>query len=139
LDVTFPLDPLTAPSYAGPVAVLVGHTTVSAAENFVLMLADAGRMKAFGRQSAGTDGDLTGLLLPGNYIVSFTGLDVRHDPADPNSSIVQHVIWTGRPADPRAQGVGAGALLVRGAWRGTSLALALAEARRREDPTGGRR
>ncbi|MFO0590781.1 MAG: S41 family peptidase [Polyangiaceae bacterium] len=79
---SFPLQPLSTPSFAGPIALLVGHSTVSAAENFSIMLVDAKRVHVVGRNSAGTNGNITGVELPGSFGFSFTGMDVRHADAE---------------------------------------------------------
>lgn len=78
------LSPLASPSFAGPLALLVGHHSVSAAENFSTMLVDADRVTVVGRQSAGTNGNITGVQLAGGFELSFTGMEVRH--ADPSKS-----------------------------------------------------
>lgn len=71
-------DPLDMPSYGGPIVLLVGNGTLSAAEHFSLALVDANRVKVVGRTTAGTDGNITGIQLPGQFAISFTGMDVRH-------------------------------------------------------------
>lgn len=75
---SFPMDPVADPSYAGPVVLLVGPATVSAAENFSIMLVDAKRVTVVGRQSAGTNGNITGVQLPGGFTLSFTGMEILH-------------------------------------------------------------
>jgi hypothetical protein len=76
---SFPVDFGTPPLYTGPVILLLGTDTVSAAENFSTMLVDANRpIHVVGRQSAGTNGTITGLELPGHYRFDFTGENVRH-------------------------------------------------------------
>jgi len=79
----YPLSPKTGPSFAGPIVLLVGHGTVSAAENFSTMLVDAGRVTVVGRQSAGTNGNITGVQLPGAFAFSFTGMEVLHADGSP--------------------------------------------------------
>jgi C-terminal processing protease CtpA/Prc len=49
---------------------------VSAAENFATMLVDTSRVTVVGRQSAGTNGNITGVQLPGAF--AFTGMEVVH-------------------------------------------------------------
>ncbi len=67
--------PLNNPSYAGPIALLVGPHTVSAAENFSQMLVGAGRTAVvIGAQSAGTNGNITGVQLPGGFGFTYTGV-----------------------------------------------------------------
>ncbi|WP_394844641.1 S41 family peptidase [Pendulispora brunnea] len=71
--------PPAEPSYRGPLVLLVGTGTISAAENFSTMLVDARRLKAVvGRRSAGTNGNVTTVQLPGGYACAFTGLEVLH-------------------------------------------------------------
>jgi hypothetical protein len=68
--------PLSNPSYAGPIVLLVGPRTLSAAENFSIMLTAAGRATVIGRRSAGTNGNITRLYMPGVMSVTFTGMEV---------------------------------------------------------------
>lgn len=77
------LEPEQNPSYCGPIAILIGPHTVSAAENFSTMLVDAKRVTVIGEQSAGTNGDITGVQLPGSFAFSFTGLEVLHANGNP--------------------------------------------------------
>ena len=79
----YPLQPDATPSFSGPIALLVGHSTVSAAENFSTMLVDAGRVTVVGRTSAGTNGNITGVQLPGAFAMSYTGMTVLHADGSP--------------------------------------------------------
>ncbi len=83
------LSPLGSPSYSGPIVLMVGHHTVSAAENFSTMLVDGDRVTVIGRQSAATNGNITGAQLPGSFGFSFTGMEVRH--ADAEKSVFHGV------------------------------------------------
>jgi len=74
----YTMQPLDDPSFSGPIALLVGPGTVSAAENLSLMLVDAGRVTVVGRQSAGTNGNITAVQLPGRFGFTFTGMEVLH-------------------------------------------------------------
>jgi len=65
------------PTYGGPIVLLVGPGSISAAENFSIMLVGANRVRVVGRRSAGTNGDITRLGLPGGGAFIFTGLEVR--------------------------------------------------------------
>lgn len=65
-----------APTFDGPIVLLVGPGTISAAENFSMMLVGAHRVRVVGRRSAGTNGDITLLRLPGNGAFIFTGMEV---------------------------------------------------------------
>jgi C-terminal processing protease CtpA/Prc len=73
---SYPIAPESDPSYGGPVALLVGPITVSAAENFATILVDAERVTVVGRPSAGTNGNITGVQLPGAFALTFTGMEV---------------------------------------------------------------
>jgi hypothetical protein len=64
--------------FPASMVLLVGHQSVSAAENFSMMLVDSGRVTVIGRNSAATNGNITGVNLPGAFSFSFTGMDVRH-------------------------------------------------------------
>ncbi|WNG45420.1 peptidase S41 [Archangium minus] len=72
----YPFEPLSEPSYAGPIVLLTGPGAVSAAENFSMMLTGAHRVTVVGRRSAGTNGNVTRLVLPGLMQVMFTGMEV---------------------------------------------------------------
>jgi C-terminal processing protease CtpA/Prc len=72
----YTLEPLEDPSYHGPIALLVGPHTVSAAENFAMMLVGAQRVTVVGQESAGTNGNITSVRLPGGFGLSFTGMEV---------------------------------------------------------------
>jgi C-terminal processing protease CtpA/Prc len=74
-----PLERGGPPSYDGPIVLVTGPHAVSAAENFMQMLVGSGRLLAVvGRTSAGTNGNITGLTLPGGFSFSYTGLGVRN-------------------------------------------------------------
>jgi hypothetical protein len=80
VESSFPLSPSSP--FTGPIVLLVSHHSVSAAENFSTMLVDADRVTVVGRNSAATNGNITGVNLPGAFTFSFTGMDVRHADAD---------------------------------------------------------
>ncbi len=82
-------DPLDMPSYGGPLVLIVGNATLSAAEHFSLALVDTKRATVVGRGTAGTDGNITGVQLPGQFALSFTGTDLRH--ADAQKSVFHGV------------------------------------------------
>jgi C-terminal processing protease CtpA/Prc len=63
-------------AYAGPMVLLVGNHSVSAAENFSIMLVGAERVTVVGQQSASTNGNISGIALPGAFVLAFTGLRV---------------------------------------------------------------
>ena len=71
--------PIGNPSFAGPIVLLTSPHAVSAAENFMQMLVGADRLRAIvGRQSAGTNGNISAISLPGGFEFSFTGMEVRN-------------------------------------------------------------
>lgn len=71
--------PLGPPAFHGPIVLLTGPHAVSGAENFMQMLIGAGRVKAVvGRRSAGTNGNITSLALPGGMFFLYTGMEVRN-------------------------------------------------------------
>lgn len=67
---------LEVPPFAGPVALLVGPTSVSAAEDFAMTIAQSAAVTVVGRRSAGTNGNITGVKLPGGLGLTFTGMRV---------------------------------------------------------------
>lgn len=75
----FPIYPSRV-EYTGtlPVVPMVGPRSVSAAENFGGMLEDSGQITFVGRTSAGTNGNITGMPLPGGHHMLFTGMEVTH-------------------------------------------------------------
>ncbi|MCK6507661.1 S41 family peptidase [Myxococcota bacterium] len=65
-------------AYAGRIVLLISPVTVSAAENFCQALVGAGRVEQVigSASSAGTNGNITGMTLPGGYYLSFTGMQL---------------------------------------------------------------
>jgi len=72
----YEVDPLNP--YCGPMVLLVSAQTLSNAEDFSAQLVGAHRVTVVGRQSAGTNGNITGIQLPGALANSFTGMEVRN-------------------------------------------------------------
>ncbi len=71
------IDPVANPNFAGPMVLLVGTGSVSAAETISAMLVDAKRTrKVVGRPSAATNGNITQARLPGALSFTFTGMEV---------------------------------------------------------------
>ena len=65
------------PVYTGPLVVLIGPATVSAGEDILLYLLGSDReLTVMGRQTAGTNGNLTGMDLPGGIYLTFTGMEL---------------------------------------------------------------
>ncbi|HEY2745910.1 MAG TPA: S41 family peptidase [Polyangia bacterium] len=66
------------PLYRGKTFMLVDERTISQAEHTGLFFEAAAGTKFIGSTSAGANGDVTNLTLPGGLGMSFTGHDVRH-------------------------------------------------------------
>ena len=64
--------------YRGKTVMLIDERAVSQAEHTGLWFEAANGTKFIGSNSAGVDGDMTNLVLPGGIYVSFTGQEVRH-------------------------------------------------------------
>jgi C-terminal processing protease CtpA/Prc len=64
--------------YRGKVVVLINEDAISQAEHTCLFLEAATDVTFIGTPTAGANGDVTNMVLPGNLIVSFSGHDVRH-------------------------------------------------------------
>jgi hypothetical protein len=79
--------PATRLNYGGPIALLVGPHTVSAAENLAIMLVDAKRVTVVGRRTASTNGNITGVELPGGFAFQFTGMDIAHRDGSPFNGV----------------------------------------------------
>jgi hypothetical protein len=73
----YDLEPLSDPAFDGPIVLLTGPHAVSAAENFMIMLVQPRRVRAVvGQQSAGTNGNITAIQLPGGFAFSYTGMNL---------------------------------------------------------------
>jgi len=70
-------------SFLGRAALLVGPGTQSFAENFSMGLVTQRAVEIVGEQSSGTNGNITGLIAPGGFTVTFTGMDVRFSDGAP--------------------------------------------------------
>ena len=78
-DEQYSFAPVTSPAFGRPLILLVGNGTLSAAENFAMLLVDAHRpLHVVGQQSSGSDGNVTGIELPGGFAFTFTGMRVTH-------------------------------------------------------------
>lgn len=64
--------------YKGKVVVLINEDAISQAEHTCLFFEAATDVTFIGTPTAGANGDVTVMVLPGNLIVSFSGHDVRH-------------------------------------------------------------
>jgi|GEM_PF-933826 len=68
--------PPLQPHISAPAVYIVGPRTVSAAEHLGTMLKQSKRVTFLGRRSAGTNGNITGVVLPGGLIFTFTGMEI---------------------------------------------------------------
>jgi C-terminal processing protease CtpA/Prc len=64
--------------YKGKVVVLINEDAISQAEHTCLFFESATNVMFIGTPTAGANGDVTNMVLPGNLSVSFSGHDVRH-------------------------------------------------------------
>lgn len=72
------IPPVSGSGYRGRTVMLVDERTQSQAEHTGLFFEAANGTKFLGSQTAGTNGDVTNVALPGNVLVWFTGLAVWH-------------------------------------------------------------
>ncbi|MBG6223179.1 MULTISPECIES: S41 family peptidase [unclassified Janthinobacterium] len=72
------LYPALAPVYRGQVVMLINEHTQSQAEHLALAVEAATPVTFIGTPSAGANGDLREVVLPGNVHVWYSGLEVRH-------------------------------------------------------------
>ena len=68
----------TGDVYRGKVVMLINESAISQAEHTCLFFASATDVTFIGTPTAGANGDITFMVLPGNLQVSFSGHDVRH-------------------------------------------------------------
>ncbi|MCA6069340.1 peptidase S41 [Chryseobacterium sp. RG1] len=62
--------------YKGKVAILVNETSISRAEFHTMVFRKAPKAKVFGSQTAGADGDVSRITLPGQIQTMITGLGI---------------------------------------------------------------
>jgi C-terminal processing protease CtpA/Prc len=65
-----------APHFGGNVAILVDESTISSAEYHAMALRASPRARIFGARTAGADGNLSQLLLPGRLAAGMSGIGV---------------------------------------------------------------
>ena len=73
-----PLPPTTGELYTGRTVMLIDERAISQSEHSGLFFEAAADTVFIGTPSAGANGDVTTLTLPGGLQMSFTGHDVRH-------------------------------------------------------------
>jgi C-terminal processing protease CtpA/Prc len=91
--------------FAGPVVVLVDESTMSRSEYFVMALQVRKATIVVGSQTAGTDGNVSPIQLPGGLRLSFSGLEILY----PNGARTQsRGVRVDIPVQPSIAGVRAG-------------------------------
>ena len=96
------LDPNAEP-YTKPVVVMIDENAISQSEHTALFMKQMfGNITFVGSPTAGANGDLTALVLPGSVIVGFTGQSVRY----PDGRQLQRVgILPDVPMMPSVRGI----------------------------------
>lgn len=99
-DGSYTMPAPTGAPYTRPVAVLVGPWTQSAAENIVMLMMQRPDLITVGRQTSGSNGNITSVMLPGGFGMRFTGMRVKY--AD-GSQFHGVGITIDRPSSPTMQ------------------------------------
>ncbi len=73
-----PIPPVEVPLYRGRTVTLIDERAISQSEHTCLFFEAANGTTFVGSPTAGANGDITMLALPGGIYVTFTGHDVRH-------------------------------------------------------------
>lgn len=73
--------------YPGKIAILVNETSISSSEYHTMALRKATHAKVFGSQTAGADGNVSYITLPGELQTTFTGIGVYN----PDESETQRI------------------------------------------------
>ncbi|RYZ27755.1 MAG: hypothetical protein EOP49_42045, partial [Sphingobacteriales bacterium] len=69
--------------YKGKVIILCNETTQSQAEYSIMMFQGARPCTVIGSQTAGADGNVTEVVLPGGYTITFSGLGIYYPDGSP--------------------------------------------------------
>lgn len=91
--------------FAGPIAILVDETTQSAAEYVVMGLQSVPGTFTVGSTTAGADGNVTQLSLPGGLYTAFSGLGVFYPDKAPTQQVGVRIDY---PVSPTIEGVRSG-------------------------------
>lgn len=75
------------PSYAGSVIVLVDEMSISQSEYTAMALRAAPRVKVLGSMTAGADGNVSPIVLPGNFRTGISGLGVFYPDRKPTQRV----------------------------------------------------
>ena len=83
---SIPVQPLM-PAYPGKVILLVNEETQSQSEMISMIMQACGPVVVVGTQTAGCDGDLIRLPIPGGYILAFSGRHVAYRDGTPSQKL----------------------------------------------------
>jgi C-terminal processing protease CtpA/Prc len=75
------------PHFGGRVAVLVDESSISKAEYTAMALRASPRARIYGRQTAGADGNVSNVGLPGDLAASMTGIGVFNPDRSPTQRL----------------------------------------------------
>jgi C-terminal processing protease CtpA/Prc len=75
------------PRFAGRVAILVDETSISNSEYTTMALRASPRAMVVGSQTAGADGNVSAIALPGNVRAGFTGIGVYYPDRTPTQQV----------------------------------------------------
>lgn len=75
------------PAYAGNVIVLVDEMSISQSEYTAMALRAAPRVKVFGSMTAGADGNVSPIVLPGNLRTGISGIGVFYPDRKPTQRV----------------------------------------------------
>ncbi len=79
----FTVNPGPGKKYAGKVIILCDENTQSQAEYTIMMFQGATKTVVIGSQTAGADGNVTDVSLPGGYSITFSGLGIYYPDGTP--------------------------------------------------------
>ena len=85
------------PAYTKPVAVLVGPSSQSSAENYVMLMLQRPDLSVVGRQTSGSNGNITSVMLPGGFGMAFTGMRVTYADGSPFHGVGIHLTRESHP------------------------------------------
>jgi C-terminal processing protease CtpA/Prc len=95
----------TRPHFGGRVAILVDETSISQAEYTTMALRASPRALVVGSQTAGADGNLSPIVLPGDIRTGFSGIGVYYPDRAPTQ---QEGVKIDVPCAPTIAGIRAG-------------------------------
>ncbi len=101
----FTVTPSDKKPYKGKIIILCDRTTQSQAEYSIMMFQGAAKCTVIGNQTAGADGNVTEVTLPGGYSISFSGLGIYYPDGTPTQ---RRGIKIDIPVQPTIEGLLAG-------------------------------